>query len=208
MPLELVKIVPNWGQLLRRFKGMQTPDSKQSNPQTPGNDDPIIVPDQASANAKPAEPSAEERIAAAERKAAENYDQWLRTRAEMENVRRRAQEDIAKAHKYAIESLAAGMLPVRDSLEATLAVEGGTLEALRNGVELTLKQLIGLFEKSGMREISPAGEKFDPHKHQAISMLPSDQEPNTVISVLQKGYMLNDRVIRPAFVTVAKPKET
>jgi molecular chaperone GrpE len=187
---------------------MQTPDSPQSNPQIPGNDDPIIVSDQPQADAKPAEPTPEERIAAAERKAAENYDQWLRTRAEMENMRRRAQEDIAKAHKYAIESLATGMLPVRDSLEATLAVEGGTLEALRNGVELTLKQLVGLFEKSGMREISPAGERFDPHKHQAISMLPSDQEPNTVISVLQKGYMLNDRVIRPAFVTVAKPKET
>ncbi|MSQ18646.1 MAG: nucleotide exchange factor GrpE [Betaproteobacteria bacterium] len=187
---------------------MQNSDPSQANPQTPANDDPIIVPDRATQDAKPAEPTPEERIAAAEHKAAENYDQWLRTRAEMENVRRRAQEDIAKAHKFAIESLVTGMLPVRDSLEATLAVEGGTLEALRNGVELTLKQLIGLFEKSGVREINPPGEKFDPHKHQAISMLPSEQETNTVISVLQKGYMLNERVIRPAFVTVAKAKDT
>ncbi len=184
---------------------MQNSDPSQTTPQTPLNDDPIIVPDQAGS---PPAPTIDERLAAAERKAAENYDQWLRTRAEMENVRRRAQEDIAKAHKFAIESLVTGMLPVRDSLEATLAVEGGTLEALRNGVELTLKQVVGLFEKSGVREINPPGEKFDPHKHQAISMLPSEQEANTVISVLQKGYMLSERVIRPAFVTVAKPKET
>ena len=187
---------------------MQTPDPAQPNPQTPSAEDPIVVSEAAPPAAQPpAEPSIEDRLAEAERKASEHYDQWLRARAEMDNVRKRAQEDIAKAHKYAIESIATGLLPVRDSLEATLSAEAATLEALRSGVELTLKQLTGVFEKSGLREVHPEGEKFDPHKHQAISMLPSEKEPNTVINVLQKGYVLNDRVIRPALVTVSKPKD-
>jgi molecular chaperone GrpE len=114
---------------------------------------------------------------------------------------------VAKAHKYAIESFATELLPVKDSLEATLAAENAALEALRSGVELTLKQLASVFDKSGLKEINPAGEKFDPHRHQAISMLPSDREPNTIINVLQKGYLLNDRVVRPALVTVAKGKD-
>ena len=118
-----------------------------------------------------------------------------------------SEEDVAKAHKYAIESFAAELLPVRDSLEATLAAENATLDALKSGVELTLKQLATVFEKSNLKEVNPVGEKFDPHRHQAISMLPSDREPNTVINVLQKGYLLNDRVVRPALVTVAKGKD-
>jgi molecular chaperone GrpE len=146
----------------------------------------------------------EQQLQEALRKAQENQDAYLRARAETENVRKRAQTDVANAHKYALEGHAAGLLPVRDALEAALAAENSTLEALRSGVELTLKQLSSLFDKASIREINPVGEKFDPHRHQAISMLPSDREPNTVINVLQKGYLLNDRVIRPALVTVSK----
>lgn len=151
-------------------------------------------------------PSLEDMLRQAEQKAQEHHDAWLRAKAETENTRRRAQEDVAKAHKYAIESFTAELLPVRDSLEAALAADNASLEALRSGVELTLKQLATVFEKSNIREINPIGEKFDPHRHEAISMLPSDKEPNTVINVLQKGYLLNDRVVRPALVTVAQPK--
>lgn len=154
-----------------------------------------------------AEPTLLERLALAEREAAESKDQFLRARADMENLRRRTQEDIAKAHKYSVESLASALLPVKDSLEAALASESTSFEAIRSGVELTLKQLDGVFEKSQLREINPAGAKFDPHYHQAISTLPSDQEPGTIINVLQKGYVLHDRVIRPALVTVAKVKD-
>jgi molecular chaperone GrpE len=159
----------------------------------------------AAATATPDELAA--RLAEAQAKAAEHYDAFLRARADAENVRRRAQEDIAKAHKYSVESFATELLPVRDSLEAALATESASPEALRSGVELTLKQLAAVFDKSNLREINPVGEKFDPHRHQAISMLPSEKEPNTVINVLQKGWLLADRVIRPALVTVAKAND-
>jgi molecular chaperone GrpE len=152
-------------------------------------------------------PSHEELLREAELKAAEHHDAWLRAKADAENIRKRAQEDIAKAHKFGIERFASELLAVKDSLEAALAVENATPEGMRNGVELTLRQLEGVFEKQAIREINPVGQKFDPHQHQAISMLPSDKEPNTVINVLQKGYTLNERVIRPALVTVAKPKD-
>ncbi|WP_126445676.1 nucleotide exchange factor GrpE [Sulfuricystis multivorans] len=151
-------------------------------------------------------PSLEELLKAAELKAAEHHDAWLRAKAETENVRRRAQEDIAKAHKFAIEKFAGELLAVKDSLEAALANETQTVETLRAGVELTLKQLASAFEKSALTEINPLGEKFDPHKHQAIAMVEADQEANTIVSVLQKGYALHDRILRPALVTVAKPK--
>lgn len=141
----------------------------------------------------------------AEEKAAEHHDAWLRAKAETENVRRRAQEDIAKASKFAIERFAKELIVVKDSLEAGLAAENPSVDSLRAGTELTLKQLIAAFEKSQLREINPVGEKFDPHFHQAISMIESDQEPNTVVNVLQKGYLLADRVLRPALVTVAQP---
>ena len=149
-------------------------------------------------------PNPEELLRQAELKAAEHHDAWLRAKAEAENIRRRAQEDIAKAHKYGIERFATDLLGVKDSLEAALGSESTSIEALRNGVELTLKQLEQVFDRQNLKVIDPAGEKFDPHRHQAISMLPSAQEPNTVINVLQKGYVLSDRVIRPALVTVAK----
>ncbi|HSD43408.1 MAG TPA: nucleotide exchange factor GrpE [Burkholderiales bacterium] len=153
------------------------------------------------------QPTVEEQLRAAELKAAEHHDAWLRAKAEAENIRKRAQEDVAKAHKFGIERFATDLLAVKDSLEAALAAESANVENMRGGVELTLRQLESAFEKQQLREINPVGEKFDPHRHQAISTLPSDKEPNTVINVLQKGYSLSDRVIRPALVTVAKPKD-
>lgn len=145
-------------------------------------------------------------LAEQEAKARENYDLYLRAVAESENIRRRAQEDVAKAHKFAIESFAEHLLPVMYSLQAALADGSGDIAKLREGVELTAKQLASAFEKGRMVELNPVGEKFDPHRHQAISMVPSDQEPNTVVAVLQRGYLIADRVLRPALVTVAAPK--
>jgi molecular chaperone GrpE len=152
-------------------------------------------------------PSLEELLREAELKAAEHHDAWLRAKAEAENIRKRTAEDVAKAHKYGIEKFAADLLAVKDSLEAALAAGNAAPESLRSGVELTLRQLESVLERQSIREINPAGQKFDPHQHQAISMLPSEKEPNTVINVLQKGYLLHDRVLRPALVTVAKPKD-
>lgn len=152
-------------------------------------------------------PDPEELLRLAEAKAQEHHDAWLRAKAEADNIRKRTAIELANAYKYAIESVAVELLPVKDSLEATLAADSASLEALRNGVELTLKQLNTVFGKAGLKEINPGGDKFDPHQHQAISMLPSEKEPNTIINVLQKGYSLHDRVIRPALVTVAKPKD-
>ena len=151
-------------------------------------------------------PSLEEMIRQAELKAEEHHDAWLRAKAETENVRRRAQEDIAKAAKFAVEKFASELLAVKDSLEAALATETPSVESLKSGSELTLKQLVAAFEKSNLREVNPLGEKFDPNFHQAISMVESEQEPNTVVTVLQKGYLLADRVLRPALVIVAKAK--
>lgn len=152
------------------------------------------------------QPSTAELLAQAENRAKEHHDSWLRAKAETENVRRRAQTDVSNAHKFAVENMASELLPVKDSLEAALSTENASSEAMRNGVELTLKQLAQVFDKTHLREINPIGEKFDPHRHQAISMLASDKEPNTVINVLQKGYLLYDRVIRPALVTVSAGK--
>jgi len=152
-------------------------------------------------------PSLEDMIRQAELKAEEHHDAWLRAKAETENVRRRAQEDIAKASKFAVERFAGELLAVKDSLEAALAAEASSAEAMRAGTELTLKQLVAAFEKSKLTEVNPVGEKFDPHFHQAISMVEANQEPNTVVTVLQKGYLLADRVLRPALVMVAKAKD-
>ncbi|TAL56593.1 nucleotide exchange factor GrpE [Pandoraea sp.] len=150
----------------------------------------------------------EEQLAMVQAKADEYYDQLLRTKAESENVRRRAHEDIAKAHKFAVESFAEHLLPVADSLEAALADTSSDVAKVREGVELTLRQLLAAFEKSRVKVIDPVGAKFDPHQHQAISMVPAaeQQEPNTVVAVLQKGYLIADRVLRPALVTVAQGK--
>jgi len=152
-------------------------------------------------------PSVDDLLKQADLKAQEKHDEWLRAKAETENVRKRAQEDIAKAHRYALDSFSEALLPVRDSLEASLATSNVTVESLRTGAELTLRQLTSVFEKFSIAEIDPVGEKFDPHRHQAIATVESDQAPNTVVQVLQKGYRLHDRVVRPALVTVAKSKD-
>ena len=133
-------------------------------------------------------------------------DEFLRAKAEAENVRRRATEDVAKAHRYGAESFASALLAVKDSLDAALTVENTSIESFKEGVELTERQLAAVFEKFSIQEISPHGEKFDPHRHQAISQVEADAEPNTVVNVLQKGYLLHDRVLRPALVVVSKPR--
>ncbi|RKE26061.1 molecular chaperone GrpE [Paraburkholderia sp. BL23I1N1] len=163
---------------------------------------------EAAANAAPEAPAsgAETALAEAEAKIADLQESFLRAKAETENVRRRAQEDVAKAHKFAIESFAEHLLPVVDSLEAAVAHSSDDLQKVREGVELTLRQLSGALEKGRVVALNPVGEKFDPHRHQAISMVPADQEPNTVVAVLQKGFVIADRVLRPALVTVAAPK--
>ncbi len=182
-----------------------------SNPQEFAEQNPNVSDSSAQEAGSEAEvmPSLEELLKAAELKAAEHHDAWLRAKAEGENIRRRAQDDISKAGKFAIERFAGELLAVKDSLEAALANEKQDAEALKSGVELTLRQLVSAFEKSQLVEIAPLGEKFDPHKHQAISQIdaPDDStEPNTVLNVLQKGYALHERVIRPALVVVAKAK--
>ena len=134
-------------------------------------------------------------------------EQFLRAKAEAENTRRRAEEEISKSRKFAVESFAESLLPVADSLEAGLAITEATRDQLREGSEATLKQLKSALERHRVLEINPPGStRFDPHQHQAISMVPADQEPNTVVAVLQKGYLIADRVLRPALVTVAAPK--
>ncbi|HEX4986843.1 MAG TPA: nucleotide exchange factor GrpE [Burkholderiales bacterium] len=145
-------------------------------------------------------------IEKAQAEARESREAWLRARAEADNIRKRAQADVASAHKFALENFSAELIPVRDSLEAALSSQNTTVESLKSGVELTLKQLTSAFEKNSIREINPLGEKFDPHRHQSISMVDSDAEPNTVVTVLQKGYTLNDRVLRPALVSIARPR--
>ncbi|MDR5749621.1 MULTISPECIES: nucleotide exchange factor GrpE [unclassified Caballeronia] len=168
-------------------------------------------------NAQPAQPAeaapeaaqaneTEAQLAEAQAKVAALQEEFLRAKAETENVRRRAQEDVSKAHKFAIENFAENLLPVLDSLEAALADSSTDIAKVREGVELTLRQLTGALEKGRVIALNPVGEKFDPHRHQAISMVPAEQEANTIVNVLQKGYVIADRVLRPALVTVAAPK--
>ena len=150
------------------------------------------------------------RVAELEAKNVELADAYLRAKAEMENIRRRADEEVAKSRKFAVESFAESLLPVCDSLHAAIAAQSagqGTPEQLLEGVQATLRQLSQALERNKVVEVNPpAGTKFDPHQHQAISMVPADQDPNTVVSVLQKGYLIAERVLRPALVMVAAPK--
>lgn len=143
-------------------------------------------------------------LANAQIKAQEHYDAFLRAKAETDNTRRRAAEDVTKAHKFGVEKFAEALLAVKDSLDAALVVENTSMESFKTGVELTARQLNSVLEKFSIAEINPLGEKFDPKKHQAISTVVSDQEPNTVVMVMQKGFLLHDRVLRPALVAVAK----
>ena len=157
----------------------------------------------------PADPLSEAlaELAVVQAKNADLADQFLRAKAEVENARRRADEEISKARKFAVEAFAESLLPVADSLTAGLAIADATSEQLREGSEATLRQLKSALERHKVIEINPeAGAKFDPHQHQAISVVPAEQEANTVVSVLQKGYLIADRVLRPALVTVTAPK--
>lgn len=143
-------------------------------------------------------------LAEAQEKVAQYHDQLLRAKAEVENIRRRAQEDVAKARKFGTESFAESLIPVRDSLEAALALSDQTAEAWKDGVEATLRQLNGAFERNALKEVAPAaGEKFDPHLHQAISTVVSEHPEGTVAQLLQKGYTISERVLRPALVMVS-----
>ena len=151
------------------------------------------------------QPDLAAQLAEAQAKLAEMQDAFLRAKADAENIRRRAQEDIAKAHKFAVESFAEALLPVKDSLEMALKIETPSIESLKEGVDMTLKQLSSAFEKNRLLEVNPQqGEKLDPMKHQAISMVAAQQEANTIVTVLQKGYMIADRLLRPALVTVSQ----
>ncbi len=137
----------------------------------------------------------------------EANDAFLRAKADVENARRRADDEIQKARKFAVEGFAESLLPVIDSLEAALTVEQNTIEQMREGVAATQKQLLSALERNKVTQINPpSGEKFNPHQHQAISVVPAEQAPNTVVTVLQKGYLIADRVLRPALVTVTAPK--
>jgi molecular chaperone GrpE len=164
-----------------------------------------IAPENAAAPSAGETPLLARQLAEVEAKLAEAQDAFLRAKADAENIRRRAQEDISKAHKFAVESFAEALLPVRDSLEMALKIETPSIESLKEGVEMTLKQLSSAFERNRLVEVNPqVGEKLDPMKHQAISMVAAEQEANTIVSVLQKGYMISDRLLRPALVTVSQ----
>ena len=150
---------------------------------------------------------AQAEVATLQAKNTDLADSYLRAKAETENARRRADDEISKARKFALESFAESLLPVADSLEAGLAIKDATPEQIREGAAATLNQLKSALQRNKVIEINPpAGTKFDPHQHQAISMVPSDQDANTVVSVLQKGYLIAERVLRPALVTVAAQK--
>jgi molecular chaperone GrpE len=161
----------------------------------------------AAANAADAQTAQAAELATLKAQNLDLAEQFLRAKAEAENTRRRAEDEMAKARKFAVESFAESLLPVADSLEAGLSIQEATREQLREGSEATLKQLKSALERHKVVQINPAaGARFDPHQHQAISMVPAEQEANTVVAVLQKGYLIADRVLRPALVTVAAPK--
>ena len=162
--------------------------------------------EQAATEATPnaAEPTLEAKVTELEAALAEAKASVLYVKAEGENIRRRAMEDIDKARKFALEKFSNELLAVKDSLDAAVIIEATDVQSYKDGIEITIKQLASVFEKFNISEVNPVGEKFDPNKHQAISMLEGAGEPNTVTTVLQKGYTLNERVLRPALVMVAK----
>ena len=192
---------------------MSTPDK---DPTTPPSSSPFDAHDGptgaspnefAAASVEPPPPTLEQRFAELEAKHTEVADAYLRAKAEAENTRRRADEEVAKARRFAVEAFAESLLPVRDSMEAAIAIQNATPEQLLEGVHATLRQLTKALERNKVMAIAPpAGTKFDPHQHQAISVVPAEQEPNTVVAVLQKGYLIAERVLRPALVTVTAPK--
>ncbi|MEY4560987.1 MAG: hypothetical protein RLZZ618_264 [Pseudomonadota bacterium] len=180
-------------------------NNTQNSPENQDLDTPVQAADPA-AGAAP-EAAAAPQAHDAEARLAELSDAYLRAKAEGENIRRRAEEEVSKARKFAVESFADSLLPVKDSLEAAIAIPAATPEQLLEGVHATLRQLVTALERNKVLEINPsAGTRFDPHQHQAISVVPAEQEANTVVMVLQKGYLIADRVLRPALVTVTAPK--
>jgi molecular chaperone GrpE len=167
------------------------------------------TPAQPQGGQQPPQQSLEELLAEAQARIEQQREQLLRALADADNARKRALSEAEAMQKYAVERLARMLLPVADSLEAALGAGEGGLEAMRGGVELTLKQLRGVLEKANVAEIAPApGERFDPHRHQAMAAVEARAEPNTVVAVLQKGYSLHERVLRPALVTIAKALES
>lgn len=149
----------------------------------------------------------EEQLAQAQAKADDNWDQLMRTKAEMENIRRRAEKDVSNARKFALEKFAQELLPVIDSMEMGIAAareENADVDKLREGTEMTLKMFESAIEKFGIKSVHPKGEAFNPEHHQAMTMIDStEHEPNTIIDVMQKGYLLNERLVRPAMVVVS-----
>jgi len=146
-------------------------------------------------------------LAELQTKSADLADQYLRAKADVENARRRAEDEVSKSRKFALEGFADSLLPVIDSLEAGLNIKDATVEQIREGAQATLRQLLAALERNKVIAVNPAaGAKFDPHQHQAISVVPSEHEANSVVTVLQKGYLISERVLRPALVTVAAPK--
>lgn len=185
-------------------------DNANTSTSSPGADgvsnEPYVVPEHTS-SATDVLAQVQAELAAAQAKSADLADQYLRAKAETENARRRAEDEISKARKFAVESFAESLLPVADSLEAGLAIKDATVEQIREGAEATLRQLLAALERNKVVAINPAaGTKFDPHQHQAISVVPSEHEANSVVTVLQKGYSIAERVMRPALVTVSAPK--
>ena len=175
---------------------------------TPEIDPSTLTDDAAAVTQAPEIADTASELAKAKAEVAELKDAFLRAKAETENVRRIAQADVAKAHKFAIESFAEDLLPVKDALEKALATEGQSVDAIKAGAELTLKALQAAFSRGQVAEINPAaGNKFDPHRHQAMQMVSSAQPANTVVDVYQKGYLINDRILRPALVTVSSGEE-
>lgn len=180
---------------------MTTENTTPQEPPSPAADE------SAAAITMPAATTPEDKIAELEARLVDMSDAYMRAKAEGENIRRRADEDMAKARKFAVESFAESMLPVMDSMEAAIALPDAKVETVLEGVHATKRQLAAALERNKVIELNPpAGTKFDPHQHQAISMVPADQEANTVVTVLQKGYSIAERVLRPALVTVAAPK--
>lgn len=184
-----------------------TPSSPNSTPSETNVPSPEEMVAAAHAHEANALEQAQAELAALQAKSSELADQYLRAKAESDNARRRAEEEISKARKFAVEGFAESLLPVADSLEAGLTIKDATAEQIREGAQATLRQLIAALERNKVMGINPAaGTKFDPHQHQAISVVPSELDANTVVSVLQKGYSIADRVLRPALVTVSAPK--
>jgi len=190
--------------LIKKDKSMAepTPDSSADASGLPGSAGSHTT--DAAADPPAADGSVQAQLLEAQAKAAEYMDMALRSRADVENLRKRAQADVAAAHKFAIEGFAESLLPVRDSLEMALKVDSPSIDSLREGVEATLRLMSVAFERHKLQAIDPVGEKFDPNRHQAISMVPAPDVPaNHVVAVLQKGFLINDRVLRPAMVAVS-----